>query len=487
MKNLLIAFFLGVIILSACGGTMLVSQPTSISVVEQATLTSSPLPTATPKSIPSETPTASITPLPTISTFTPTFDVSTIVTVTPAEKAECPKEDPGLAPTFYVPLHPGCFDTDRCVFSGTDKEILEYLNEGGTIPSAIAKLKTAIRGDYQEYAYQDVTNDGIYDLIFIDFSMFGTLHILYCNNGMYQAFSSPVTGAEFLYDNQKILVQDLNLNSVPDVIFLQLYGNSLQIHTFEWDGSTFQGLSPSAETGQGITVEDVDQNGTKEIIATGIISLYGFYGYPYFGSSDFNIPQIRLMTYVYSWNGANFVFSSEKFEAPQYRFQATQDGDYEALLKEYDQALLLYQDAIFSNELNWWSPAQYEFMKNKYYNSNATLPPAPVEDTSEYPRLAAYAYYRIMLLHLVQGNESEVATTYNTLQQKFGNDPYGSPYAEMASVFWKAYQSTHKMYDGCAAAIQYAAEHPEILTPLGSDYHGSQSHIYVPADVCPFR
>jgi hypothetical protein len=25
------------------------------------------------------------------------------------------------------------------------------------------------------------------------------------------------------------------------------------------------------------------------------------------------------------------------------------------------------------------------------------------------------------------------------------------------------------------------------ITPLGSDYHGSQSHIYVRADVCPFR
>ena len=39
----------------------------------------------------------------------------------------------------------------------------------------------------------------------------------------------------------------------------------------------------------------------------------------------------------------------------------------------------------------------------------------------------------------------------------------------------------------CAAAIGYAAAHPQILTPLGSDYHGAQSHRYVPADVCPFR
>jgi hypothetical protein len=87
----------------------------------------------------------------------------------------------------------------------------------------------------------------------------------------------------------------------------------------------------------------------------------------------------------------------------------------------------------------------------------------------------------------VQNQESDATSTYNTLQQEFGNDPFGVPYVEMASVFWEAYQSTHNMYDGCAAAIQYAVEHPEILTPLGSDYHGSQSHIYVPEDVCPFR
>ena len=92
-----------------------------------------------------------------------------------------------------------------------------------------------------------------------------------------------------------------------------------------------------------------------------------------------------------------------------------------------------------------------------------------------------------MLLHLVQGNESEAITTYNTLLEIFGNDPHARPYVEMATAFWEVYQSTHKMYDGCAVAIQYAVEHPEILIPLGSDYHGAQSHIYVPEDVCPFR
>ncbi|MCI0554296.1 MAG: hypothetical protein L0287_25400 [Anaerolineae bacterium] len=127
------------------------------------------------------------------------------------------------------------------------------------------------------------------------------------------------------------------------------------------------------------------------------------------------------------------------------------------------------------------------YHSNYFQEPTPTASPSLQSDLSEYPRLAAYAYYRIMLLHFVQGNDSEATITYNALQQKFGSDPYGRPYVEMATAFCNADQSTYKMYDGCAAAIEYAVEHPEILIPLGSDYHGSQSKIYKPEDVCPFR
>jgi hypothetical protein len=159
------------------------------------------------------------------------------------------------------------------------------------------------------------------------------------------------------------------------------------------------------------------------------------------------------------------------------------------LQAKYEQAFALYQNAIFDNKLKWWSLEMHAYeigILDAHINNQAT-PTPPAQDPTEYPRLAAYAYYRIVLLHIVQGHESDAGTVYKTLQQKFANDSYGQPYVQMATAFWNAYHTSHKMYDGCAAAIQYAAEHPEILTPLGSDYHGAQSHIYVPADVCPFR
>ncbi len=41
--------------------------------------------------------------------------------------------------------------------------------------------------------------------------------------------------------------------------------------------------------------------------------------------------------------------------------------------------------------------------------------------------------------------------------------------------------SNGKHYPAAAIAC------PEILIPLGSDYHGAQSRKYTPADICPFR
>jgi len=98
MKQTLVGLLGGILLLTACGQTSQPTQSTLISVIDTAT--PSPIPTTTSTLPATETPTASITPLPTIPSFTPTFDVSTIVTVTPAPKAECPAKKPDIKPDF---------------------------------------------------------------------------------------------------------------------------------------------------------------------------------------------------------------------------------------------------------------------------------------------------------------------------------------------------------------------------------------------------
>jgi len=288
----------------------------------------------------------------------------------------------------------------------------------------------------------------------------------------------------------------LNKNGIPEIIFYNMvhYGY-VDVYVFEWDGNKFQSLI-NAGTNTFNDIEDwvsatsphkmTDTNGDgfKEIVIVfDVNQLCGGFG-------DFcDGTPARVQTTILGWNGQNYVVKQRYYAPAQYRFQAIQDGDTASSQKEYDKALSSYQEVIFSNKLKSYSPEIHDNLRAQWNTRYGTAPTPTSYPVSldEYPRLAAYAYYRIMLLHIVQEHASDAGTVYKTLQQKFGNDPYGQPYVQMATAFWDAYQSTHKIYDGCAAAIEYATEDPQILIPLGSDYHGAQSHIYVPADVCPFR
>jgi hypothetical protein len=442
------------ILISACAPA---TQSTPIPIIDTAT--PSPLPTATPTRIalPSATPTTSITPLPTIPTFTPTFDVSTIVTVTPAERARCPEPKSDLSISLpqkkeYIP------DGDE-LNNEYIKPILEYLNEGGNPQSLLDELKTKYGSNKQMFGeFLDFTNDGV-DEIVIRYPAFA---IFLCQEKQYKIIYQKGLIASYKIYN------DLNHNGSPEIVSnLNICSGTgcLSVDIQEWDGTEFYSIGKSSIEGPvGIGYEfiDLDRDGINELVIKG--------ERPSFTRAAGTIPT-RIKTIIYTWNGQSYIESRVQYESPEYRFQAIQDADREVLYGNFESAISLYQDAIFSNKLEWWSHERQNYLDDTYSQSFEPTPiiiPTPIPDLTEYPSLAAYAYYRIMLLHLVQGHESDATTVYNTLQEKFGNDQYGRPYVEMATAFWNAYQSTHKMYAGCAAAIQYAAEHPDILIPLGT-------------------
>jgi len=472
MKRLAIFAISLLWVLSACApATQIAPAP-----VVDNRVTPSPVPTNTITTTPTETPTASITPLPTIPTFTPTFDASTIVTVTPAPPAVCPKKDPSLSPDLANTQN---FPIDT-------QKLLDSLNNGASISTIANAINPP--GFDSIITSEEVTGDDVPEMLLVNSEPIYHFYIYTCSQGKYNIHFPNIN--YFGYYTEIVTAKDLNSNGIPEII-LQHSGCSgngcYSIYILEWNGNEFQVMNSNSQFWEGmnglinVEIKDLNNDNLFEIFMTG--------GVPALGAYIID-PPWRLETKISAWNGEVFALESVQYESPKFRFQAVQDGDRASSFGSFDEAMKSYKEAIFNDDLEWWSSQrQIETiikLGNEGYSTLGT--PAPgAPDLAEFSRLAAYSYYRIMLLHFVQANESDANIAYNTLQEKFANEPYGQPYVEMATAFWDAYQSTHKMYDGCAAAIQYAAEHPEILTPLGSDYHGAQSHIYMPADVCPFR
>ncbi len=485
-KSFLILFV--IILLTAC---------TPVTPIQTQTAT---MATFTPSttSTPSHTPTRTITPLPTIPTATPTFDVSSIVTVTPAPVEQCPEEKPILdedlsSLNFRYSSDPDSFDAIKENRDNAENNILNFLNTYG----ASHIIEYAEEENYFNYIYRDLTNDGIPELAIgaTSFYIFG------CRDGFFETLLIlPPDG--YLSPPSIIEVNDYNKNGIDEFVVLlgtlSQGGRIYLIH--EWDKNKFISLLEPDDpeypysgiiylqiTGD-FHFEDIDNDGVYELITNSGIPVWSTY-------PDF-LPWRNEKTY-YKWNGAFYVPAWREYYIPdvdfvtiqEFRFQSIQDGDLATLQGEYAKALDFYQRAIFDSSLSGYS---LEIRNNLQENWDAhfvndpTPTPYP-NDPSEYPKLASYAYYRIMLLHVVQGNLAEAENVYNTLQKEFSHDQYGAPYAEMARDFWQAYQQNQNMTDACGAAITYAAIHPEILIPLGSDYHGWQSHTYEPADICPFR
>ena len=476
MKKLLFLLFVLGLTLSACG----ISQTQSAPPAQTSTPSLTSTKTQTP--IP---PTATVTPLPTIPTFTQTFDVSTILTVTPAKKAECPKETDGQS-----------FSPNNLNGQGNDYNqqfanyILNYLNSGGSTDA----IKSSYSSPNKFFRTEDITGDEIDEVIFAEglwIDIFG------CNNGKYELLN--VSTVDTAQGSEIIDIVDINSDGVKEAIayFDGCFGSRCpSVEVIGWNGSEFQSLIEDPHSMVegcsymniapfNVEIKDMDNNGTKEIILQNT-------GNPF--PDDLAFPY-RKEARICAWNGKGVALQNKHFDEPHYLFQAIEDADMAVRFGDFQRAIIFYQRTIQDKNLEWFTPEKrihdfWVYHSNYFGGLQEPTPTASLSlqpDPAEYPRFVAYAYFRIMLLHLVQGQEAEAASTYKTLQETFGNYPYAAPYAEMASAFWEVYQSANKMYDGCAAAIQYTVEHPEILIPLGSDYHGWQSHIYKPADVCPFR
>lgn len=485
-------------LLSACqslAGNVFTSTPIEatkpqFSTSTERSVTQIPSFTSTYTSVPSDTPfpTETSAPIPPQS-----FDPTIIQTFTPGSPAQCPEENPSLE-----------FDVTKTYFgetsgSGTMNEqfingMLDFLNSGGTPRSILP----AFEKHYSEpidpfFKIQDITGDNAPELIF----PFGIwLNIFGCKDGKYELFFTDFYESGN-GDVQIIGISDINLDGLAEVVvyFSGCLGSRCPvISVYEWNGNSFENLIANIYRPDGcsnllvapfdVKIRDIDSNGTKEIILSSNHNPWPDIDFPY-----------RKETRICMWNGQKIVVYKIEFDAPFYRFQAVQDGDRAALSDDYDKALGFYKQTINDKRLQWFTQDRkfydFEIYHSKYFPSFhepiPTASPAMVEDPNEYPILAAYAYYRTMLLYILQNNTEKATSTFDTLQSQFPTGNPGNYFAQIASVFWQEYQSSVSIQNSCENVIDYAQHHPLPVKYLGDWDHGVHSIHYEPETICPFR
>jgi hypothetical protein len=466
------------------------------------TPTTIPSPTSIDAVEPSYTPTTQPSPTP-----YPTYDPNKQPVRPTPPREVCRKPDPSYAPRFTLAFEQGP--------EAISSSIVEDLNSGASYDQLISAVPAGSDNPiyFEDPLVQDLTGDGVNELAvrsLADTFIFG------CLDGEYRLLHDEASSGSA---PSLLFTSDMNLDGIPDLVFAGQVtsGPMTVVNIVEWDGSSFVPLIQAChgdnarktsalarqlywyqtnwlprEPGQcfpypyvdgvaEVQLRDLDGNGTQELVITD----HG----PSSFDSLYNFGPWRGKTTVFEWDGFHFLYSSLTIDRPDYRFQALQDADREFLLGNYDQALSLYQDVVFSDKLEWWTPERirYPIDAREAEAFNTPAPATPQPDPSEYKALAAYARYRIVLNHIARGWTTPAQTVLEGLHSAFSGDVIGAPYVQAADLLWTSFQESQDLASACGHVVEYFDQHPELLEPLGNSSHGQQSHVYAPEDTCPVR
>jgi hypothetical protein len=526
MKTKAVVFFILMTLLyiAACQTTSFSPEPTitstrqptkEITVINTPTITPSPTVTRTQKPtkiVFYQTPTWRMWQSPTATppgflTLTPspypTFIVENAVTATPAQPAVCPMENPSLVlnPDDYV-VH---YEKMTFIF---DDSLAEMLSRGASFSQIKELFDNAGLSD--QIIIKDMTNDGVDELIFWPGNHVG---IISCEA---EKYTSIFNSSYCIWD---IVIDDLNLNGIPDLVFsysASTCQGELAIHSYEWNGQTMEQMeeiyhgdidnleylyykelegqntrqlralffNKALYVDEGemcgyakMDVVDLDHNGTKEIrIKDSAARPYYLYWFE---------EPLRELEVIFEWNGEKYLFSNIAFSPPEYRFQAIQDADRYFLFRQYDKALAMYDAVINNITLKPWSEEYMVYLKEVDNSQNPDAIAKPVMTLDEYQQLSAYARYRIMMIQLAQGKQSEAFNTYQLLDQIYTEDNPGYAHAEIGRRYWHAVEEGQNPVEACQVVTEYMQENPDLLHALGGSLHGEQTHYYGYDDICP--
>ncbi|MBZ0282286.1 MAG: hypothetical protein K8L97_16210 [Anaerolineae bacterium] len=337
-------------------------------------------------------------------------------------------------------------------------DITRFLAEGGTA----AALDQGLRAEWDVLGETglvrgevDFTGEGVPEVV-VSYATpddGGTLLIFGCLNGLYMPLYQSITGGPA---PQLIQLGDMNFDSRPEVLFAS-YGCSAEsaedctyrAQLLGWqpnDGRFVSLLNGPINGAQPPTISDVDNDNVLEVImreddpgtaATG---------------------PLRTGVNIYDWNGINYVLSIVQLDPPQFQIQLVQEADRAFARQEVEQSITLYNLALNSPDLRFWT------------NDEPTT-------------LKAYIYYRLLLAYAYTEDDN-LLSTYQAALAAFPDAATAPVYVALINTFWNGWQVTNNLNSACREVQAIIASRPEAISLLNR--YGSRSPIYSAQDLCPF-
>jgi hypothetical protein len=323
---------------------------------------------------------------------------------------------------------------------------LEFLNAGGDP----LRLQDLWRNQDAEISVRehDLDKDGSKELLIAvrlrGYEHFGGIALLSCIEGRYR-FADWIMNGPYEYDPQIITIEDLNHDGKNEVILTETWSGSAydqQFWVIGWQDAQIEWFLDNVRLVCPVRwmVQDVDADGTKEIV------LEGHRSSPQSGDH-------RRVTETYALKEENYVLSSRIPSDPVTRVHYIEDG-YEAL-KSSDiiRAVGLYEIAVFNKD--------FIVLPHPRLTNNSTVEDETYRERELQLQLAyiegknewAFAHFRLLTLYYAEGQTRKTGLIYQRMEKYFSND-YGYEFLNAAKRFIVAWNSNHDSQKACKIANQ---------------------------------